>query len=389
MMRWQSPAMDDTNDFLDRLGGPALLAWHRRNGTAGSADDYLALYRDRLRRGLGRTHLIYLDTNFWVWLRRAALGDEMPKARRLLDTLRAMVRSREALCVSQLYSLLEIGKQEPDSLRASADLLDELTEGVVLATPDDLLAWECAEFIEARLRPGAVDGLCPWTKVGQIHTSRMPPLPGPCTPADAEAIYKCMVDATWNMSFTYALGRMAWDTKNRLAFEFDRETLEKLAQRKVDQLAKGAKRSEVRLGEFAQQVRDKAMPLLKDLLRRWHVAHGFPEGTAGLLRDVDVAGRSAVDGFADGKLGRLLPSLCIMTELYALHETDAHTAKPLNTNDWFDSCHAAAALPYCNAFLTEGGLAHRLRAELKADARYGCEVIGSLDDAVARYCRIK
>jgi hypothetical protein len=34
------------DDFLDCLGGSALLAWHRENGTTLPADAYLGLYRD-------------------------------------------------------------------------------------------------------------------------------------------------------------------------------------------------------------------------------------------------------------------------------------------------------------------------------------------------------
>jgi hypothetical protein len=259
--------------------------------------------------------------------------------------------------------------------------MDELTEGVAIASPDDLFHWECAEFVQSRLHRDVLHGLCPWTKVGQIHTSAMPPLPGPCTADAREAIHKCMIDATWSMSFRYVMERMNLDTKNRVAFEFEPQTLASLNQRKADQLAKVATRSEVRVHEFSQQVRDKAMPIFTALLGRWHVEHGFPEGMAALLRDVDAVGRTAIDGFTKRTLGRLLPGLSIGTELYALYEVDGHTSKPLSTNDWFDSRHAVAALPYCDLFLTERGLAHRLKTELRADVQYRCQVIGSLDDA--------
>jgi len=65
-------------------------------------DAYLNLCRDRLVLWLGNTLLIYLDTNFWVRLRDAARGTGSAKAVRLLQTLRAMVCRREALCVSQI-----------------------------------------------------------------------------------------------------------------------------------------------------------------------------------------------------------------------------------------------------------------------------------------------
>jgi gluconate kinase len=79
--------MTSVDDFLDRIWGRALLAWHHCHGVERSASQYSMLYRDRLRQGLSATRLIYLDTNYWV-------------------------------------RLLEIGKQGAASLRASANLLE-------------------------------------------------------------------------------------------------------------------------------------------------------------------------------------------------------------------------------------------------------------------------
>lgn len=371
--------------FLDRLGGPALLGWHREHGIEFRAEDYLALYRDRLVRGLGNTLLIYLDTNFWVRLRDAARGTGSAEAVRLLQTLRAMVRQREALCVSQIYSLLEVGKQEGKSLRTTAELLDELTEGVAIASTDDLRRWECAQFVGATVQRNVTQGLCTWTKVGQIHRSDMPTLPGPATAAAREAILKSSIDSLWNLSFEDAFERLDWDTKNRLGFQLDDETLAHVEKRKAEQLAKGYTRDQVRVNEFAQQIRDQVMPVATELLRAWHIARGFPEGMAALLRDLHTVERSAVQQFKERSLGHLLPGLSIMTELYTLYETDRDAKKPLSSNDWFDLSHAAAALPYCDVFLTERNLAHKLRQLLKADVQYGCQVIGSLEDASARF----
>lgn len=371
--------------YLDRLGGRALLAWHREHGVELRADAYLGLYRDRLVRGLSNTLLIYLDTNFWVRLRDAARGTGSAEAARLLQTLRAMVRRREALCVSQIYSLLEVGKQEGQSLRTTAELLDELTEGVAIASTDDLLRWECAQFVAATVQRDVTQGLCPWTKVGQIHKNDLPTLPGPATAEGGEAVLKSSIDSLWNLSFEDAFERLDWDTKNKLGFQIDDETLARVEKRKAEQLAKGYARDQVRANEFEQQVGDHVMPVATDLLRAWHIARGFPEGMAALLRDLHTVERTAVQQFKARSLGRLLPGLSIMTELYALYETDRDAKKPLSSNDWFDSSHAAAALPYCDVFLTEKNLAHKLRQMLNADVQYGCQVIGSLEEAVARF----
>ena len=373
------------DDFLDRLGGPALLAWHRENGTALPAEAYLGLYRDRLVRGLGNTLLIYLDTNFWVRLRDAARRTGSAEAVRLLQTLRAMVHRREALCVSQIYSLLEVSKQEEQSLRITADLLDELTEGVAIASTDDLLRWECAQFVAATVQRDVTQGLCPWTKAGQIHRSQLPALPGPATVAGGRAVLKASIDSLWNLSFEDAFDRLDWDTKNKLGFQLDDEVLASVEKRKAERLAKGYTLDEVRASEFEQQVRAQLMPIATELLRAWHISRSFPEGMVALLRDLRTVEMAAVEQFKGRSLGRLLPGLSIRTELYALYETDGDAKKPISSNDWFDSSHAAAALPYCDVFLTERNLAHKLRQMLKADAQYGCLVIGSLEEALARF----
>lgn len=375
--------LTSVDDLLNRIDGPGLVAWHHQNGTHLSAVAYRNLYRDVLVRGLSRTRLLYLDTNFWVRLRDAAIGKGTPEASKLLQTLRAMVRSRDALCVSQFYSPLEVGKQSEASLRASADLIDELTEGVAIASPPDLLRWECAEFIKATLNRDVGQDLCPWTKLGQIHSSELPTeMPGPASPAQREIVLKATIDSIWNASFEFVFEQFGWDTKTKLNVNLDPQMFAQVAKRKADQLAKGPARDQVRQAEFSEMASSQLKPIFIDLLRRWHVQRGFPEGMSALLRDTQTAESLAVSRFANRSLGRLIPSLAIPTELYALYETNKQSSSPLTTNDWFDWSHAAIALPYCSVFLTERGLAHRLRQELKADVQYNCKVIGTLEEAL-------
>jgi len=377
--------MTTVDDFLDALGGPALIAWHHQHGIDRSAAQYLSSYRSLLVRGLTGVRLIYLDTNFWIRMRDAEIGTGSPAAVRLLRTLRSMVRSREALCVSYIYSFLELGKQGEASLRVTAELLDELTEGVAIASPDDLLDWECAKFIEATLQRDVGQGMCPWTKVGQLHTNALSTeMPGPISASDREIVLKATIDAAWNVSFQYGFEQFTWDTKTKLSFDLNKNTFARVTKRKAEQQAKRLAPDQVRLEVFSEMVRTKAVPVFNRLLGRWHLDRGFPEGMATLLRDVDAVQRAAIRGFENRALGRMLPSLSIMTEIYTLYETDSQSNKPQTTNDWFDSCHAAVALPYCDLFLTERGLAHRLRRQLKADVQYDCQVVGTIEEALTR-----
>ena len=212
------------------------------------------LYLERSRRvllsGLSRTRLLYLDTNYWVRLRDAELGCGTPEAARLLQTLRAMVRSREVLCVTHFHSFLEVGKQEETSLRVTASLLDELTEAVAVASRADLLVLECADFIEARLGLQLQHDLCVWTKVGQIHKQDLPnQMPGPATLFDTNVILKALIDTLWNASFDDVFGSFKWETKSRLNVDIDQEVLEQVEERRRAK-DKSLSREQFRLSEL-------------------------------------------------------------------------------------------------------------------------------------------
>lgn len=372
-------------NLVQRVGGKDLVHWHRSHGKGLDAAAYLERYRGVLRDGLNRTKLFYLDTNYWIHLRRAELGYGTPEAVRLLQTLRAMVRSREVLCVGHFHSFLEIGKQEEASLRVTARLLDELTEGVAIASPTDLLAWECAEFIGVKLCIPLPPDLCVWTKVGQIHKHELPgQMPGPATKTDRDAILKSVIDTLWNASFEYVFEQFEWKTKSRLNASLEPEVLAQVEARKQKQAVIGLSREQTRLNEFSQAVDGELRPVFTRQLRNWHIQHEFPEGVATLLRHLQVVLDAAMNDFKTRTLGRLLPSVSIRTELYTLYERDHDKKEPFTNNDWFDWNHAAAALPYCDMFFTEVHLAHLLRTELKADQQFGCEVIGTMEEALRK-----
>lgn len=367
-------------ELLARLGGAELVSWHHANGTDVDVNMYRERYRNVLFDGLSRAKLIYLDTNYWVWLRDAELGRGSTAAKHLLQMLRAMVRSREAICVSQLNSFLELGKQKESSLRITACLLDELTEGIAIASMFDLQEWDCGQYISAKLGIQMQDGLSNWTKVGQIHQHALPEkMPGPVTETGRDVVFKSTIDALWNATFEDVFGQFSWATKHTLSADIDPEVIARVEERRIKQLAEGQSRERVRSSEFSQFLNGTFRPIFTDQLRAWNIRHRFPDGLAGFMHQLQTVMDAAVNDFKDRTLGKFLPSAAIPVELYTLYETGN---KRLTTNEWADWNHAAAALPHCDVFLTEHHLAHQLRQELKADRQYGCAVIGSLEDAL-------
>ena len=364
-------------------GGQRLVFWHRNNGTDMDADQYRNHYRRVLVNGLSQSRIIYLDTNYWVWLRDAERGTGTAEAVRLLKTLRGLVRSREFICVGQFYSFVELAKQEETSLRVTARLVDELTEGVAIAAPDDLMAHDCAEFMDAKLGLQIRSGLCPWTKVGQIHKHDMStPMLSQATETSKNVVLKAAVDTLWNASLQDVMESFAWDTKTRLNADIDSAVFVQIEKRKRAQLARGLSREQVRVNEFYGVVHDRVRPVVEAQLVKWHAQHGFSAGFEAAVRDVKTVVDAAVAEFNAHTLGRFLPTVALQTELYTLYETAQNRSKPLTSNDNADWNHAANALAHCNMFLTERHLAHQLRQELKADEQYGCVVVGSIAEAL-------
>lgn len=156
--------MAETSDeVLARLGGPALLQFHRRFGVDTDVAEYISKYKAQVSRGMVSTKAVYLDTNYWVWLRDAEIGKGSSAGVALLSRLRALVAARKIVCVSHLTSMLEIAKQNEKSARASTALVDELTERITLAPTVELDALEIGKYICAKSGATQLDQALQWS----------------------------------------------------------------------------------------------------------------------------------------------------------------------------------------------------------------------------------
>ncbi|WP_183617962.1 hypothetical protein [Novosphingobium fluoreni] len=80
-------------------------------------------------------------------------------------------------------------------------------------------------------------------------------------------------------------------------------------------------------------------------------------------------------------------SLYVPAMLHASVRSEAN--RKLKPNDIFDFRHAAAALPYCRAFLTDGPLKSLITSgHVKLDTLYGCEVAATPKEAIDLISRL-
>lgn len=345
-------------------GSLELFKWHAEHDEVSSAE-YLARYRSVLGRSMDRQAKIYLDTLVWVRLRETVLGKGKPEEWALLECLRKIVRQRKGVCVSHFHSLMEVGRQTEASLRVTAGLLQELTEGVVLVSPDELRAWECAQFVHEVIGCPAPQSYEKWTKVGFSHRSNVPRglLPADASERIAHRTMKMAIDHFWNADFTEIFEAFSWDTKSNLAFDIDTNVIAKLEDIRRSNRANGRTFHRDRNPAFAECINNQLRPLFENALEH-HDCLNHPN----LLKVLEAAGV----GFRKNELGRHLGLSRLMVELY-VHMVTAD--RPLTSNDYVDWAHAGAALPNCDVFITERHLSHQLTQVLRADKTYGCEVV--------------
>ena len=365
---------ESRDKVLDRLGGPDLLQWHRRFGVETSVEEYIFKYKAQVDRGMTFTKAVYLDTNYWIWLRDAELGKGTAEGVALLGRLRSLVASRKIVCVSHLTSMLEIAKQLEGSARISTALVDELTERVALAPTAELDAMEIGNYVRANSGAIHPSPSLQWTCLGQIVTSKLSG--GKVLPAnlgnDGQAVLKSAADALWNQGLFEVFEAFDWNTKHLLPSELDAQTLVGVEERKRTRPHNGNLRKTCK-AEFEATMKQHTGLFEAGLLKLLG-----PIGAAALDAKSSLAAqglvRNAVSDYRTGVLGSHLPGFVIRTALYSMYECDpAHT---LSTNDWQDWQHASVALPYCDLFRTEKRLADQLTNRLHLDIKYQCRVVG-------------
>lgn len=372
--------------LLSRVGGPALVRWHRTNAPDTDEASYLWRYRRVLVRGIQATKIIYLDTNFWVRLRDAENAGytgaaASADARDLLTRLRALTKARCAICVGHASSFLELVKQSPQSLRVTARLFDQLSEGIVIAPPDDRRYWEAGDFVFDQLGLPNSDGLGYWSKIGQVLTSKLPDSFWKIPDGIRQAVGKAVLDALWNARLEEILAQFDWDPRMKLDSDIDPETIARVEERKAQQLADGKSRQAIRVESFSEHIAAYYPPLFRRHLQKCNAVEGYGWDARSINEKCDALIEKAIAHFRADRLGVLLPMAALQSDLYSLFEIDA--GHRLTSNDWADWEHATAALPHSDVFLTEAHLAHQLKNVLHADARFNCTIASNFAEANA------
>lgn len=350
-----------------------------------SLEQYERQRRIELGQIIANRRRIYLDKRFWIFLRDVVINRRVDSdSVELLRLLRRLVQEGVAVCPVSASLFVEVMKQnDPMTRRETAKLIDELSLGAALEWEKDRLGTEIAHFIHSSHQPDACYPLqwLVWVKLpyvlGMVYPSR--------TPFDPETelvIQKAFLDEMWDKTLVDMLDVLddapapPIDDFSTLAEKLTRESREHDHEnRTFSELY----RSEL-LGVLGFCV-DKAELVLADIYQRTTGQEVRRTDNEKLeLRKRLTA--ILVAGYENGKLLKKIPAPHVHAMCHAAIRWDKQ--RKFKGNDLYDFHHAAAALGYCELFLTDNPMKVILTANhVGLDKQMDCAVISDISEAVA------
>lgn len=345
-------------------------------------DQYVRRRQLALADTLSGRKAVYLDTKYWLILRDVVLGRRTDDdSSMLLELLRQGVAAGRLFCPFSDAHFVEVMRQtDITTLTATARLIDELSQGVALVALQRRGATELAHFI---YRSRGRQDLYPlsslvWTKttyvLGENHPSGLP-----FGRKETLTLQKAFVDHVWNLRLEQMIASLAGQSTAE-----DTQVYVRLA----DEINADIERFRANVTSF-QRVRDEefegmglalaeqAADIVLDVSRDTVERRKTEEWSAASLEWRDRIGTILKN--PDGP--RDLPTAFVQASLHAAVRWSKN--RKFKPNDFPDFQHASAALPYCDAFLTEGSLSHLIQEKhLGLCDHYPCRSAANESDAL-------
>lgn len=359
------------------------LAFHRENPAPG-IDEYVHDQHRNWGRSIIARRRLYLDTCLWIRLREVHLGRQQdPEMSSLLSALRARVSAHEIVCPISENTFHEILRQEDPSTRtATAELVDELSEGACLIPLVDRLEYEMRYWTLTYLgyvNPHGQDCNV-WTKLSWAFGVEIPYETG-IDATDELAVQKAFFDHMWSLPLVDAVDTIVKNTPANAAFDekaqFDAMAVQinqsNAAHADDFRSFQALYRSEF-LGAIETLVPTAARVLRED---RANPSARHRQVRRESYGDVEKHFSSVL--FQEAKnpdLRKVLRTAHIQSMCFSAVRWEK---RELDGNWLHDFQHATAAIAYCDYFLTtDRGLADLLRkGNLRLYEDFPCRVISS------------
>lgn len=357
---------------------------HRRHPKI-SLDQYVKAKTVELAESIRGLEKIYLDTRFWVLLRDAHMGrSNIQAADALLGKIRSAVTSGKVLCPISESVFLELLKQQDLTTRqATAELIDEFSHGITLVPYEQRVAQELVSVI-AVPTPNGPQYHEPkdlvWSKLSNVLGAVHPSGTG-FPPEEELVIQKLFFDHMWQIPLVEVLSYLEEGA------DFPPGKYSETA----DKLNELNRNNNDEVKNFEQVYLDEirgALSLFMHVPRMWSEDEYERESGVSAARSDDEREEReqhwhTVFGnlVAERSVALRLPSLHISALCHAAVRWDKR--RKLRSNDFYDFHHAAAAVAYCGAFMTDKPLRSLLQQKnLNLANDYPCVVIADINEAL-------
>lgn len=368
------------------------IDYHRKNPQT-SIDQHVRRRVIKLGQRLAPRLPVYLDTKFWIILRKAVLNPRsFAEGIELLQHLRTAVASGVIFCPISEGIFFELMKQSDGGSRlATARLIDELSLGVTLVPHQMRVAAELARFIHlSEFGEAVLDPLnhLVWSKLtyvlGFVH-------PG-ATPFDHEtelAVQKAFFDHMWTLTLEQMVTRIGdMSRMEDLHFSNLARTLNVGVAKHAEELRSFKQTLAAELAGAADACGDLILEIVSDIAVKKGETPIEPNSTQWSQLRSQWTRLLARAMQVNPSTRHHIRTLYIEASLHAGFRWDK--PRRFTGNDIYDFHHADAALAYCRAFFTEGALKSLIQNNnLALDKIYDCNVLSALPDAISYLAKMK
>lgn len=365
-----------------------MINIRRNNSTEGEdlrsgflVEDYVRDLRIKLGESVIKRERVYLDKRYWILFRDIELGrSNNQDTITVLNFLKQGVLEKRLICPISEAVFFELLKQSDSSTRlATASLIDQLSEGVTLAPQHERVATEVAHWAYSLSGHSVypLDVLV-WLRLSYV-LGVLHPQSDQLNWVDQNIIQMYFVDHMWNIP----LVKMVEILKSSPLPDLNYTPI-------AEDINEGISKHAPEIKSFNQVYRDEffgalslAAPIAYDVIEALAIKQTgsttIPspeqrEQCTNYLFNLMCASISKSETFHSMRTLHI-SALCHAAVRW-------NKGRRLTGNDLYDFQHAAAALAYCNVFLTEGPL-HTLLSQkhLHINNTYDCRIISSLSEA--------
>jgi hypothetical protein len=371
------------------LEKPDTFRYHLENDT-GTFDEYTRRKRLDLGKSLLKLRRIYLDTKYWLYVRDVYLNrPQKPVHADVLNELRRLRSSGSTICPMSYSVLMELLNQSDAKTRsATAAMIDELSDDCTIQPPNEVFRRELFHFVTkfTSLGKPLLDvAHMVWTKASFVLGDVFLSLDGSgITEPRSTAFRKAMDDALWATKLSEMIQALPPNDTT------EKPIAEKLAATLTDQKFIHKKDGDTFDKLFLDEI-DGIMDVYSDICGDLMVHMARERGIGGEIRANETLASGRMLGklihaaFKNGRLTSEFPSISVPAALHAIVRLDQK--RKYKSTDFEDFRHAALAVGYCDAFMTESSLHHSLTSKhIDAERNFGCKVLSN-EDEVLTYLR--